>query len=303
MKFNMIERDNSVILINAEDFEPKHIFECGQCFRWDQEADGSYTGVAFNRVINVKKENNEIIIDNTNKKDFEEIWTSYFDLETNYGAIKDRLVIDDPVMKQATTFGSGIRILRQDLWETVISFIISANNNIPRIKKIVNSMSEKYGDFIGTYKGKNYYSFPKPEVIAQLTKDSLMSCNTGYRAAYIINTAIQVSDNGLIVGDYQNPADGDYLKKLMELNGVGPKVANCIAFFSLGKLEAFPIDVWVKRLMEHFYFCQETPGGEIQRFAKEKFGQHAGYAQQYLFYYGRELGIGKGDKKDVRDSR
>nr|WP_204402675.1 DNA glycosylase [Alkaliphilus hydrothermalis] len=295
---NLLEMDNKVILEGAVDFEPKHVFECGQCFRWDQARDGSYTGVAYNRILNVKKEDNKIVFDNTNLKDFQNIWTEYFDLSTNYTDIKSRLIKEDPVMMEATEFGGGIRILRQELWETIVSFIISANNNIPRIKKIVNLLSERYGDLIGTYEGKKYYSFPRPEVLAKLTKEEVMDCNTGYRAAYIIGTAQEFAERNLQMEDFLNPKEGDYHKKLLELKGVGPKVANCIAFFSLGKLEAFPIDVWVKRLMEHFYFKIETPGGEIQRFAKEKFGQHAGYAQQYLFYYGRELGIGKGDKKE-----
>ncbi len=299
MKLNLVEMDNKVMLLDSIDFEPKHIFECGQCFRWDEEKDGSYTGVAHDRILNIKKNENNIIFNNTNIKEFNEVWLNYFDLKTDYSKIKKQLNKDDLVMQKATEFGGGIRILKQDLWETVISFIISANNNIPRIKKIINLLCEKYGKFIGTYNGKKYYSFPKPDALSCLTKEDLLLCNTGYRASYILNTAIHVVDKGLVLEDYLNLPNNVYKKKLMELSGVGPKVADCIAFFGLGKLEAFPIDVWVKRIMEYFYFKEETSSVEIQHFAKQNFGVYAGYAQQFLFYYGRELGIGKEDKRNA----
>ena len=161
---NIIEKDNQIIIEGiSEDFEPKHVFECGQCFRWLREDDGSYTGVVQGKVINVKKENDLIIFDNTNKEDFENIWFDYFDLGRNYGEIKNQLKVMDEYLEKATEFGKGIRILQQDGWEMLISFIISANNRIPMIQRAINNLSERYGKFIGEYRGKKYYAFPTPE--------------------------------------------------------------------------------------------------------------------------------------------
>ena len=292
---------NSIIIDSLKDFEPKHIFECGQCFRWDQESDGSYTGVVNKKILNVAKHNNGIIFNNTNLQDFMDYWTDYFDLNTDYGSIKAELVINDTAMRQATEFGYGIRILKQDPWETIASFIISANNNIPRIKKAISLMSERYGEFLGPYKDRKYYSFPTPEALMQLRENDLKECNLGYRAAYMIDTAKAIASNPVLITEIGQGNRLECHKQLLQLKGVGPKVANCIAFFSFGKLDAFPVDVWIKRLMEHFYFHKDTPPKEIEEFAQDKYKALAGYAQQYLFYYGRELDLGKGDK-DVRDN-
>ncbi len=292
----LIEKENGVILKNQKDFELEHIFECGQCFRWDKEPNGSYTGVAFGKILNISKTGDDIHFNHTSKKDFKEIWTSYFDLDTDYGIIKRKLSLEDEVMQQAVAFGQGIRILRQELWEALISFILSANNNIPRIKKIIQLLSQRYGQYLGTLGGKDYFTFPEAMVLKDVRKEELMSCNTGYRAAYIIKSAAQILQR---LEEIEKLHESDWEgchRWLLEFSGVGPKVANCVAFFALAKLEAFPVDVWIKRLMEHFYFKEETAAPNIEHFAQEKFGQYAGYAQQYLFYYGRTLGIGKGER-------
>jgi len=292
---------NSIIIDGIMDFEPKHIFECGQCFRWELESDGSYTGVVNGKILNVAKKENEIIFNNTNLKYFTDYWIDYFDLNTDYGSIKKELVKDDIVMKKATEFGYGIRILKQDPWETIASFIISANNNIPRIKKAISLMSERYGEFIGIYNDRRYYTFPAPEALMLLEERDLKECNLGYRADYMIDTARAIASNPALIAEIGQGNRLECHKQLLQLKGVGPKVANCIAFFSFGKLDAFPVDVWIKRLMEHFYFHKDTPPKEIEAFAQGKYKALAGYAQQYLFYYGRELDLGKGDK-DVRDN-
>ncbi|GAB6086377.1 DNA-3-methyladenine glycosylase family protein [Alkaliphilus crotonatoxidans] len=293
---NVIEKENGIILKNQQDFELSHIFDCGQCFRWEREPDGSYTGVAYGKILNVNKIGQEIHFNHTNQKDFEEIWTGYFDLNTDYASIKQTLAKEDAVMEQAVAFGGGIRILRQDFWEALISFILSANNNIPRIKKIIGLISQRYGQYLGTFEGKDYYSFPEAAVLKEVSKEELMACNTGYRAGYIIAAAAQLLQRQTEIDRLQEADWENCHRWLMEFTGVGPKVANCIAFFSMSKLEAFPVDVWIKRLMEHFYFKEEKPAPYIERYAKTKFGQYAGYAQQYLFYYGRSLGIGKGER-------
>ncbi len=284
---------NKVIVNNLKNFNPKHIFECGQCFRWDLQDDGSYTGVAFGKILNVKQENNSIIFDNTNIEDFNNIWLNYFDLNTDYGEIKEYLNKNDDVMKEATKFGEGIRILKQDPWETLISFIISANNAIPRIKKSIELISKNFGQYIGEYKGKDYYKFPSPKDIYNISEEQLKTCGVGYRSKYILNTAKKVVDEKILLEEIKKLNSEDCSKSMREFAGVGPKVANCILIFAMEKVEAVPVDVWVKRVMEHFYFHKDTPNKKIEQFAREKYGKYAGYAQQYLFYYARELGIGK----------
>ncbi len=289
----ILHKDNKVILKNIRDFEPKHIFECGQCFRWDLEDDGSYIGVAYGKILNVRKEEDTIVFNNTNIEDFNNIWTSYFDLNNNYGRIKEDLSKDDEVMKDATNFGHGIRILKQEPWETLISFIISANNAIPRIKKSVRLLSENFGEYLGQYGGKDYYSFPTPEAIYNLSEEQLAACGVGYRSKYILNTARAVIDENISLEQLKELNSEDCFEAMRRFSGVGPKVANCILVFAMGKVEAVPVDVWVKRVMEYFYFHEDTPNKKIEEFARDKFGKYGGYAQQYLFYYARELGIGK----------
>lgn len=291
---NIIEKDNQIILEGiSEDFEPKHVFECGQCFRWLREDDGSYTGVVHGKVINVKKENDLIIFDNTNKEDFENIWFDYFDLGRNYGEIKKQLKVMDEYLEKATEFGKGIRILQQDGWEMLISFIISANNRIPMIQRAINNLSERYGKFIGEYRGKKYYAFPTPEELSTVSVEDIRACQTGFRDKYIKSVVDYVNENNEDVLSYRKLDTSECIKELVKFNGVGPKVADCIALFGMQKYDTFPVDVWVKRVMEEFYVEDNLSLPKIRKFALDKFGDLAGFAQQYLFYYARELGIGR----------
>ncbi len=286
-------KDNKIIIKDLKDFEPKHTFECGQCFRWDLESDGSYTGVAYGKILNVCKEDNTVIFNNTNIEDFNNIWIRYFDFNNDYSKIKYHLSKDDKIMKDAVDFGYGIRILQQEAWETLVSFIISANNGIPRIKKSVESLSENFGKYLGHYKNKDYYSFPSPQVVSQLTDDQIKSCGVGYRSKYILSTAKKVINENISLNKLKELSSEECYNTMIKFSGVGPKVANCVLVFAMGKLESYPVDVWVKRVMEYFYFQEDTPNKKIEEFAKNKFGKYAGYGQQYLFYYARELGIGK----------
>ena len=291
---NIIEKDNQIILEGiSENFEPKHVFECGQCFRWLREDDGSYTGVVQGKVINVKKENDLIIFDNTNKEDFENIWFDYFDLGRNYGEIKNQLKVMDEYLEKATEFGKGIRILQQDGWEMLISFIISANNRIPMIQRAINNLSERYGKFIDEYRGKKYYAFPTPEELSKVSVEDIRACQTGFRDKYIKSVVDYVNENDEDVLSYRKLDTSECIKELVKFNGVGPKVADCIALFGMQKYDTFPVDVWVKRVMEEFYVEDNLSLPKIRKFALDKFGDLAGFAQQYLFYYARELGIGR----------
>lgn len=268
------------------DFSPVHTFECGQCFRWNREADGSYSGIASGRLVNLEfipsPEDSlagTLRLHNATEDD-RAFWTDYFDLDTDYGAIKADLGRRDPILAKAVAFGGGMRILRQEPWETLVSFILSANNNIPRIRQCIESLADNFGTPAGAYRGKARHSLPSPEVLAALTPEDLAVCRMGYRAPYLVGAAREISLRGI----------GEMEGCLGELPGVGPKVAGCIRLFSLACHQAFPIDVWVRRTMSRLYGFDEKDSKGMAAFALENFGEKAGIAQQYLFYYTRSGG-------------
>lgn len=287
------EIKNGIILKETKDFDPVHIFECGQCFRWIKEDDGSYTGVAKGKVINVKKDGANIVIDNTNKEEFENIWYDYFDLGRDYTSLKKELAQHDENLKKAVDFGWGIRILQQDSWEMLISFIISSNNRIPMIQRAINNISEKYGKEIGEYRGRTYFAFPSPEELSKASVEELRECKTGFRDKYIYHTNKMVIEENLNMEDFIEMDSEVCHKELMKFKGVGAKVADCIALFGMRKYDSFPVDVWVKRVMQEFYGAEDMSLPKMRKYGMELFGEKAGFAQQYLFYYVRELEIGK----------
>ena len=282
-------KNNNLILTDVADFKLEHIFDCGQCFRWEKEPDGSYIGVACKRALKIAQENDSVIFYDTTREDFDKIWFNYFDFGTDYSSIK-RTLSNDSVLTQAVRFGDGIRILNQDLWECVVSFIISQSNNIPRIKKIISVLCELYGEKI-SYMGKTYYSFPDINKIRSLSADELSVIKAGFRDKYIRSAAEFFS--GEFDGNYFDGLNYDEAKaELMRIKGIGAKVADCILLFGLSKRSSFPVDVWIKRVVEYFYFDEPQNIGKISAFAKERFADLGGYAQQYLFYYARENKIG-----------
>lgn len=282
--------NNTLFVENVKDFNAVHTFECGQCFRWLKQPDGSYTGVVRERAVNVRFSGDVLEIRNASIKDFEEIWYDYFDLGRDYSAIKARLSGDD-IMAKAIEYGYGIRILRQDIWEMLISFIISANNRIPMIMKTVGAISKVYGNRI-ELDGQPYFSFPGVDRLCNSTVEQLEVCRGGFRCKYIVNTAKIIHEGGVRLEELGDMPAEDARKELMKLPGVGPKVADCVLLYSGTKHEVFPTDVWVKRVMEELYFKREASLREIQEFAAARFGNLAGFAQQYLFYYARENRIG-----------
>lgn len=271
------------------DFTPKHVFECGQCFRFEKEKDESYTIVAKNKVINVSKSGDDIILKNTTDEELSDIWYDYFDLDTDYNKIKKTLSADKH-LKLSTAFGNGIRILNQDLWECIISFIISANNNIPRIQGIVNRLCERYGEKI-TYKDNTYYTFPSVDKLNEIQKEDLGFLRAGYRDAYLIDAINKVSKAEVILENFKNYNTQEAKDELLKIKGVGNKVADCILLFGDRRRETFPVDVWVKRSVSELY-KDEVGELSIHDFARNKFSDLAGYAQQYLFYYMRENSAG-----------
>jgi len=287
-----------IIKENVKDFDLEHIFDCGQCFRWERQPDGSYTGIAEGKPpTNIafypnegQKYEGKLVIDNAGEADFDEFWCDYLDLARDYSDIKFKLSKNDHVMVKAIEFGQGIRILKQDKWETLISFLISQNNNIGRIKGCINSLCNNFGEFAGEYRGERYFKIPTADVLAGLTESDLAVCRLGYRANYLIKTAQAVKENNyeLLMG-MDNASVSEAFKYLTSLYGVGPKVANCIMLFSMNKYESFPIDVWVKQAMSKLYGMDKENMKEMERYAEKNFKELGGFAQQYLFYYMRSL--------------
>lgn len=284
--------EQEYILENCKSFEPEHIFECGQCFRWNKQKDGSYTGIFKQNVVNVKKADNKIIFRGICKENIKDECIKYFDLNTNYDNIKSKLSNVDNYLKTSIEYGEGIRILNQNLWETLISFIISANNNIPRIKGIIERISKSYGEKIVWDKAE-YYTFPTPQELSKASVEDLRNIGLGFRDVRVYETTKIINENPNKLKELEDEKDVNKLREeLLKFPGVGPKVADCVMLFStLKKLEVFPIDVWVRRVMNELYIKNEDETKinkkEIEELAKTKYGNLAGIAQQYLFYWRR----------------
>ena len=265
---------NGLVLKCGDTLDIKKTFECGQCFRFDMQKDGSFVGAAYGRYIKAYQTDKGVFIENGTEDD-RDFFFDFFDLGTDYSKIEEELSFD-PHFKSTVPYSHGIRILNQEPWETLCSFIISQNNNIPRIKRIVSSLCENFGEKIS---GCDIKSFPSAEKISVLTEDDLAVIRSGFRAKYISDAAKKVASGEIDLKNIKKMSYPDAKNELMKIKGVGKKVADCALLFSLGFKNAFPIDVWVNRVIGKYY-------GE--GFDPSYFGKYAGIAQQYLFYYERE---------------
>lgn len=288
-----IKKEGESLVLWHDSFIVQHIFECGQCFNFQAEEDGSYTAVFMGKIINIADFGDKAIIKNISLDDFYEYFYDYFDLNEDYSKIKEKVSINEDLIA-ATKYGNGIRLLNQEVFETLISFIISANNQIPRIEKAVRMISERYGDYIGDYRGRSYYSFPSPEKLAMAKAEDLREfAKVGFRDKRIVESSKIIADGFLNFENDSKLPNSELREKLMELPGIGPKVADCILLFAYHRRDVFPVDVWTKRVMENLLIGKEVSKKEVSKYANEFFDSYAGYAQQYLFYYGRENAIGK----------
>lgn len=259
------------VLASAEELNLHRTFECGQCFRWNSDENGVYVGAAGDRCLKIWQEGDKIIC-NAENADIT-FWQNYFDLDTDYG---DSLhCFSEPkYLKTCADFGKGIRILRQEPWETLCSFIISQCNNIPRIKKIISSMCSAFGEEIGC----GHYSFPRPEKLAPLSEGDLAPLRSGYRAAYILNAARAVCEGSLDFEALSAMPSEEAFAEVKKIHGIGDKVANCFMLYGLHRMDRFPVDVWMKRALERHFPKNYDPS---------VLGPYAGLAQQYIFYYAR----------------
>lgn len=266
-------------------FSIQQIAESGQTFRWTKNKNGSYTGIAFGKVINVIQEESKIIINGSSEEDYQKIWKKYFDIDRDYEKLIGDFKGKDIHLDNAILYGEGIRILNQDLWEMIISFIISGNNNIPRIRKSIELICERYGDFIEEIERTSYYKFPTPEQLSVATIQDLRNCGVGYRDAYIYKTTKAIIEKQVDLDAIKDMDLDNARIELKKLTGIGDKVADCILLFSCNKTNTFPIDTWVKKVLTKYYGLEKTGTKEVNAFAREYFGEHCGIAQQYLFYY------------------
>lgn len=266
-------------LFNIDHFRLEDTFLCGQCFRWRKDEDGVFRGVVENHAVKMYYvDENTIYVESSNPDLV--YWSRYLSFSTDYNIVESSFE-DDEKLKKCIEAGRGVRLLHQDLWETLVSFIISANNNIPRIQKIIEKMCELFGEEID-FDGGKYYGFPTPERLSRLSLEDLAPIKAGFRDKYILDAATKVASGEIDLEKLKTMNDADAKAELMKIKGVGGKVADCILLFALSRYKTFPKDVWIKRIMEEEYGVAEK---EIDSFVAEKFGNYAGIAQQYLYYY------------------
>lgn len=291
MKYKEI--NNVLIIEDLNCFNIEEILECGQCFRFEKLGEFEYKIVACGKVLNIKQQGNEVKLYPCTEYDYENIWKNYFDMDTDYNEIKTKISENDEIMKKAVEYAGGIRLLNQEPYECLLSFIISQNNNIPRIKGIINRMAEKYGQ-----RCDGEYLFPVLSELNSASEADLFELRMGFRAKYIRDCLDKLISGDVNLNIINDLTTSELLEMLLKIKGVGQKVADCTMLFSMGRREVFPTDVWVKRVMEHLYFDgNDTNIKDIHTFAKNKWGNLAGYAQQYLFYYARSLKIGTEKRK------
>lgn len=263
--------DTGVKICGVYDLDLAQTLDCGQSFRWVDTGDG-FRGIAFRREVTMRLEGDTLYIDNASEEDFENIWRSYLDLDLDYGKIREEIGNLHPVLREASSYAPGIRILRQEPWEALCTFIISQNNNIKRIKGIVERLCESFGDEIS-----GGFAFPTAESLASLDRSELAPLRAGFRDKYILDAAKKTAAGEInLEACYTLPYD-EARAELMKIKGVGVKVADCTLLFGMHRIEAFPVDVWMKRALEILF-----PG-----MTASDFGEYAGIAQQYIFHYSR----------------
>lgn len=264
--------ENGIVYRGVSDLDLAQTLDCGQSFRWEQEENGDFRGVAFDREVTVHLDGGDFYIFGGKAED-SALWSDYFDLDFDYGVIKNELSALSPVLKSAAEYAPGIRILRQDSWEALCSFIISQNNNIPRIKGIIKRLCECFGDKTED----SGYTFPSAARLSDLSVEDLAPLKSGFRAKYLIDAAQKVSSGEINLDEVLVMPIDEARQSLMKIKGVGPKVAECALLYGMHRLECFPMDVWMKRAMAVL----------LPEFTIEDLGQYAGIAQQYIFHYSR----------------
>lgn len=259
-------------------FDPVQIARSGQCFRFEEMEGGAVRLTALGRRLTVRPAGAGRFAFSCGAQEFDALWRGYFDLETDYAAIGARIPENDAFLTEAYRCGEGLRILRQDAWEALASFIVSQNNNIPRIRASVQALSERFGERREDGEGA-YFCFPAAKALAGAEEDALRACGLGYRAAYLLEVSRRAADGRLDLGAMSALNDEALRAALCALPGVGPKVAQCAMLFGFHRLAAFPVDTWIRRSLAAHY-----PDG----FPLERYAGCGGVIQQYMFVYERK---------------
>lgn len=270
LKGGAIVRKNDVILAKTTDISLDQTLDCGQAFRWNRQEDGSFIGVAFQKLCHISQEGSSVILHNVNARDFDAYWFDYFDLGRDYTALR-RQFSADPTLARVISYAPGIRVLRQEPWEALCSFIISQNNNVGRIKGIVARLCE----LLGAPLGDGFFAFPTPDALAACTPDDLAPLRAGFRARYLIDAAQRTCSGEVDLAALRILPLEEARAALMRIVGVGVKVADCALLYGCGRVDCFPIDVWIRRAMESLF-----PNG-----LPDCAHDCAGIAQQYIFHY------------------
>ncbi|MEG1704980.1 MAG: DNA glycosylase [Clostridia bacterium] len=289
-KLNYVIKENPDLVLKVECFNLFDTLECGQCFRWkkimsdsENRYNSEFIGIISDRVIRIKQNNNFIYVYSNLKENLKDTVEYYFDLYNNYARIESEIICLDDNIKKAVKNTTGIHILNQATFETLISYIISSNNNIPRIKKSIEEISNRYGKKV-IFEEKEYHLFPTIEELSNVTEAEFKACGVGFRDKYLVKTVADLMENNIYAECTSKLTNVQLKKVLMSFVGVGPKVADCVMLFSYGRQDVFPIDVWVKRVMEKLYLKKESSLKEIFEYAEDYFGSYAGIIQQHLFY-------------------
>lgn len=265
-------------------FKLNDTITCGQIFRFFPMEDGSFDVILDDRVINVYMEDNCLCVSSNNEEDLEKKVKNYFDLDNDYTLISDFLVEKDTKLKNAIDFSAGLMMIRQDPFETVIEYIISANNAVPQIANALNNIAKKYGKKV-KFNGKEYFLFPSYHDLKDVSLEELRNCKVGFRDKYLKSMIDKLNNNEINLDLFYQLDTKNALEKLMENIGIGPKVASCILLFAYQKYDVFPIDTWVKKIMKSDYGIEGEK--KIRKFAKDTYGKYSGIAIQYLFNYSR----------------
>lgn len=265
-------------------FKLNDTITCGQIFRFFKQEDESYDIILKDRIINVYMHENYLCVSSNNEENLEKVVKDYFDLDNDYSSIANFLVEKDSKLKDAIDFSNGLMMIRQDPFETIIEYIISANNGVPQIASALNNIAEKYGNKV-IFNDKEYFLFPSYQDLKDITEEEFRSCKVGFRDKYIKAMINKLNNNEIDLNSFYELDTKDALNKLMENIGIGPKVASCILLFAYQKYDVFPIDTWVKKIMRTDYGIEGE--NKIREFAIKTYGKYSGIAIQYLFNYSR----------------
>lgn len=264
-----------MIIRTIENFDLHQICQSGQCFRMYEREEGNFVLMAGGRYLEMNQQGKVCCFDCA-EEEFEHFWKGYFDLDQDYGSYLERIDSRDVYLSAAAAYGSGIRILRQDLWEMIVSFLISQQNHIVRIRRCIQNLCQSYGEGRQNERGEVYYAFPQPEALAGLDEEALKACNLGYRSRYVVRAARRVVSGETDLGAVSEMKYSEAKEELLKLYGVGEKVADCICLFALHQLEAFPVDTHISQALQKHY---------RQGFPKKRYQGVEGVMQQYIFYY------------------